>query len=81
MVVPSSKSAQAVFTFMNHWINFLWPLVMTNVRDMQALPVALSGFTDMHGVKWPRLMAGAVIIRLPMIAVFLGRQRWFISGI
>ena len=84
VAVPLSKPALAtlaVFTFMNNWRNFLWPLVMTNARDMQTLPIGLAGFMDMHGAEWPQLMAGAVIMLLPMIAVFLLCQRWFISGI
>ena len=66
---------------MNNWRNFLWPLVMTNAREMQTLPVGLATFMDMYGAEWSQMMAGAVMMLVPMIIVFLFCQRWFISGI
>ncbi|MAE62762.1 MAG: sugar ABC transporter permease [Phycisphaeraceae bacterium] len=84
VIVPLSKPALAtlaVFTFMNNWRNFLWPLVMTNAREMQTLPVGLATFMDMYGAEWSQMMAGAVMMLVPMIIVFLFCQRWFISGI
>ena len=84
VIVPLSKPALAtlaIFTFMNNWRNFMWPLIMTNRSEMKTLPVGLSTFMDMHGANWPLLMAGATMMIVPMILVFLVCQKWFISGI
>ena len=84
VIVPLSKPALAtlaIFTFMNNWRSFLWPLIMTNSTPLYTLPVGLSSFMDMHGADWPLLMAGANMMLVPMIIVFLFCQKWFISGI
>ena len=48
---------------------------------MITAPVALSQFQELHGVQWTLLMAGSVIMLIPMLAVFVLGQRFFVSGI
>lgn len=85
IVLPLSKpamSALGIFTFMGAWNNFLWPLVMVKSEEMKTLPLAVASLAQGHYVmSWPILMAGACIIIIPVILVFLLFQRQFIQGI
>ena len=84
VILPLSKpglSALAILTFMGSWRSFMWPLIVTHTRDMFTLPVALASFQEMYGVRWTLLMAGSVIMILPMLLVFIIGQKYFIEGI
>jgi len=84
VILPLSKpglSALAILTFMGSWRSFMWPLIVTHTRDMFTLPVALASFQEMYGVRWTLLMAGSVIMILPMLLVFIVGQKYFIEGI
>jgi multiple sugar transport system permease protein len=84
VILPLAKPALAaltILTFMGSWRSFMWPVIVTHSREMATLPVALTQFTEMFSVKWNLLMAGSVIMVLPMILVFVIGQRFFIEGI
>ena len=84
IILPTSKPALATlatFTFIGSWRNFIWPLIMTNSPQMKTLPVGLAGFMGMYDTDWPLMMAGAVMMIVPMIIVFVLCQRWFVRGI
>lgn len=84
VVLPLSKPAVAaltILTFMGVWREFMWPLIITNTPDMHTLAVALAGFSDRYGIKWQLMMAGSVIMVLPMLVVFIFGQRYFVEGI
>ncbi|NOY80256.1 MAG: carbohydrate ABC transporter permease [Kiritimatiellaeota bacterium] len=84
VILPLSKpglSALAILTFMGSWRSFMWPLIVTHKPEMFTLPVALASFQEMYGVQWTLLMAGSVIMILPMLLVFIVGQRYFIEGI
>jgi len=84
VILPLSKpalSALAILTFMGSWRSFMWPLIVTHYQEMYTLPVALTAFQEMHTVQWTLLMAGSVIMILPMLVVFIVGQRFFIEGI
>ena len=74
-------AALAIFTFLNSWNDFLWPLVITTSLEMRTLPVGLSAFQGQYNVQWHLLMAGAVIALLPVLLVYVLAQRWFVQGI
>lgn len=74
-------AALAIFTFLNSWNDFLWPLIITDSLNMRTLPVGLSAFQGQYGVRWNLLMAGSVIAMLPVIMVYMIGQRYFIRGI
>ena len=84
VVVPLSKpalGALAIFTFLGRWRAFLWPLIMTDSDSMMVLPVGLAKLSDLYVNDYGLICAGSVLMLLPMIAVFVFFQRWFISGI
>ena len=82
--VPLAKpalGALAIFTFLGRWRAFLWPLIMTDSDSMMVLPVGLAKLSDLYVNDYGLICAGSVLMLVPMIAVFVFFQRWFISGI
>ena len=84
IVLPLSKPALATlttFTFMGTWMNFMWPLVALNSHEKFTLPVGLAYFQSLHSTNWPLLMAGSVMMILPILLLFIFNQRYFVEGI
>lgn len=84
LILPLSKPAivtVAIFTFIAQWNDFLWPLVVATDADMYTVQVGLSYFTSEHGIDWPMLMSGAVIVTVPVLAIYFGLQRYFVGGL
>ena len=71
----------AVFTFLGSWNDFLWPLIVLSDDRLQTLPVALANLAGEHVQDTELMMAGAVITVLPVMAVFLVLQRYYIQGV
>ncbi|HEY3107780.1 MAG TPA: carbohydrate ABC transporter permease [Chloroflexota bacterium] len=71
----------AVFSFLNTWNDFLWPLVMTTSKDMRVLSVGLAQLQNEYFTLWTLLMSGAVLATLPTLIVFLLAQKYFVQGI
>lgn len=69
------------FTFLGGWNDFLWPLIVLTDQSMYTLPVALAALSREHGQDNELMMAGAVLTVLPVLALFLALQRYYIRGI
>jgi multiple sugar transport system permease protein len=75
-------AALGILTFLASWNNFLWPLVVAQTEDKYTLPVALALYSvGENDTRYGLLMAGAVIVVLPVILLFLALQRHFVQGI
>jgi multiple sugar transport system permease protein len=71
----------AVFQIGAAWNSFLWPLLITRDDSLRPIQVGLAIFSqDPLNVQWAYLMAGASLAVLPMIALFIAAQRYFIEG-
>ena len=84
LVLPLSKPVLAivsVFTFMNSWNSFLWPLLMIKNQDNLVLTVGLSAMQGRWGTRWPELMAGTLMSILPILVLLILFQRYFEEGI
>jgi len=72
----------AILTFLGSWNNFIWPLVVAQTEDRYTLPVALALYSvGQNATQYGVLLAGAVVVVLPVIAIFLALQRYFVQGI
>lgn len=71
----------AVFSFLNSWNDFLWPLVMTTSSSMRVIGVGLAQLQNEYFTLWTLLMAGSVLALLPTLVVFLIAQKYFVQGI
>jgi len=84
IILPLSKPALATlttFTFMGSWLNFMWPLIVLNTHNKFTLPVGLAYFQSLHFTDWTQLMAGSLMMILPILIVFIFTQRYFVEGI
>ncbi|MFC5289954.1 carbohydrate ABC transporter permease [Actinokineospora guangxiensis] len=71
-----------ILTFLGSWNSFLWPLVVAQQEAQYTLPVALALYsTGQNSIQYGLLLAGATIVVLPVLVVFLAFQRRFIEGI
>ena len=85
IVMPLAKPALAtlaILTFLGSWNNFLWPLVVATTEDKYTLPVALALYsTGQNQTDYGLLLAGAVVVVVPVLIVFLLLQRYFVQGV
>ena len=70
-----------IFTFLGIWGSFLWPLVVTNQEALRTLPLGLLSFQGQYGTEWNLMMAGALLMLIPIVILFLTGQRFFIAGL
>ncbi|MCT2583180.1 carbohydrate ABC transporter permease [Actinophytocola gossypii] len=85
VVLPLCKPALAtlgILTFLASWNNFLWPLVAASTEDKYTLPVALALYAiGQNRTDYDLLLAGSVVVVLPVLVVFVLLQRHFVRGI
>ncbi len=85
VVMPMCGPAAAtlgILTFLTSWNNFLWPLVVAQNEERYTLPVALALYSvGQNATKYGLLLAGAVVVVIPVIAIFLVLQRHIMQGI
>ena len=84
IILPLSKPALAtlgIFTFTAAWNEFLWPLLITSQDSMRTLQLGLQVFQTQYATRWDLLMAGTVVVTIPVLILFLLGQRYFTRGI
>jgi len=83
IVLPLSKPGLAVlgiYTFMEQWRDFLWPLIVAQKDALKTLPVGLSVFHTEFRTDYGVQMAAVLLSIVPFLIVFLFFQRYFIKG-
>lgn len=71
-----------ILSFLGSWNNFLWPLVAAQSEQKYTLPVALSLYsTGQDATNYGLLLAGSVIVIIPIVALFLLLQRYFVESV
>ncbi len=84
VVFPLTKSAVAtvgIFTLMNSWNDFIYPLVYLNSSEKYTLPLAIAMFQQAYGMtEWTVWMAAATVSVLPLLIAFLFAQKQFIDS-
>jgi multiple sugar transport system permease protein len=84
VVLPNAKPVLAtltVITFLWSWNDFLWPLIAVSSPNQMTLQLGLASFQGAHQTNWPLLMAGTLLSQVPMLAVFLFAQRYFVRSL
>lgn len=80
-MVKSSMVAVTLFSFISHWNDYFWPFVMTNVDKIRPLTVAIAQLRDSEaGNQWQVIMAGNVILVLPILLVYIFLHKKIING-
>ena len=84
ILVPNAKpvmGTMALFSFLWVWNDFLWPLVVIKEDRLNTLQLGLSAFNQEVGTAWAEMMAGSVMVTIPVIFLFLFLQRFLNQGI
>ena len=84
IILPLSKPALAtvgIFSFIYTWRDFQGPLIYLNSPGKQTLELGLQTYRSLNNEQWNLMMAGAVLVMIPLILLFLVGQRWFVKGI
>lgn len=82
--IPLAKpvlATLALFTFMNHWNEFLLPVIYLTDQDKMTLTVGLSSFRQQYSTLYHYLMAGTLLSIIPIFVLFVLLQQYFVSGI
>jgi len=71
----------ALFSFMTAWSEYLVAAVLIQNTDLFTLPLGLKSFQSNMEVAWGLYAAGAVIVSVPVVLLFMFLSRWLISGL
>ena len=80
MSVPA-LAAFAVITVQAAWNDFLYPLVVSSSPDTRVVTIGIALLQGERRTPWNLLMMGSFLATVPMMALFLMLQRYFIAGI
>ncbi|GAA1758903.1 carbohydrate ABC transporter permease [Agromyces humatus] len=83
LVRPALLTA-VLLTFIGPWNEFLWPFLITKEAALQPLAVSLANFISNVAAStsnpFGAMMAGAVVLAAPAVALFIIFQRYFVSN-
>ncbi|KRF01210.1 sugar ABC transporter permease [Frateuria sp. Soil773] len=71
----------AIFTFLAAWNDFLWPLIVLTGQEHYTLPIGLASLAREHWQDSELMMAGSVVTVVPVLALFLALQRYYLEGL
>ncbi|MBN9239539.1 MAG: sugar ABC transporter permease [Micrococcales bacterium 70-64] len=78
--VPGIVSV-GVYTFMIAWNEYLFALTLTKTNDMRTVPIGIQLLMGQHSYEWNEMMAMSILGSIPVLALFLFFQRYFIGGL
>ena len=84
LVLPLSRGGMAtilVFSALNAWNGFLFPLVLTQSKSVSVFTLGLYSFSSTSGVDAPAICAAVVLSIIPILLVYLFARRWLIRGL
>lgn len=83
ILLPLTKSAigaMAVYTFINAWNMYMWPLLVTGTDRMRTVQIGIGMLDSVDSQSISMMVAGVVMIIVPSISVFIAGQRQLIRG-
>lgn len=84
IVLPLALPALAItslFSFMTAWSEYLVAAVLIQDQDLFTLPMGLKLFSSNMEVAWGLYSAGAIIVSIPVVVLFMSLSRWLVSGL
>ncbi|MCY3779065.1 MAG: carbohydrate ABC transporter permease [Chloroflexi bacterium] len=86
IILPLTKPALAtlaIFTFVNTWNSFQWPLIVLGKPKVKTLPLLLASFQNQSGMRtpWHLIMAAATFVVIPVLIAFVVGQKYYVRGI
>jgi len=72
-----------IMSFLFSWNNLIWPLVVAQSDGTYTLPVGLAATSQAanHSTDYGLILAGAVVVMLPVLVLFLFLQKYFVQGL
>ncbi len=80
-LIKPALTAVAIFLFLNHWNDFLGPLIYLTSPEKYTISLGLASFKGLYTTQWHYLMAASTATILPVLVIFFLAQRYFIQGI
>ena len=80
-LIKPALSSLFIFSFLQNWNSFLYPMLFLNSQEKFTLPLMLNTFKGLYFTDWPVLMAACSIVILPVVLVYLSAQKYIIEGI
>jgi xylobiose transport system permease protein len=84
LVLPLGRPAMvttAIFSGLNAWNGYLFPLVLTQSVDNRVLPLGLSVLQGQYGTDVPGMMAAVVLSTVPVAALYVFGRRFLLRGL
>lgn len=81
MSVPIATTV-LLLSFVSHWNAYQWPLIVTNTQSMRILPLGIQALRNLSSdiPTWNIAMAGAMMVVLPILVLFIIGQKKFFEG-
>jgi putative chitobiose transport system permease protein len=83
VMLPAARAdliTLAMFVFIGTWSDFLWPLVILDDPKLYTLPLGLQQLASSFSLDWRLVAAGSVVSILPVLAIFIGLQRYILPS-
>lgn len=84
LMLPMSKAAvstSVLFSFVNHWNDYFWPMVVTSVDKIRPLTVVVASLKDNESVtEWNVIFAGNMFLVAPIIIVYIFCSKYIIRA-
>ncbi|MGG7212544.1 carbohydrate ABC transporter permease [Clostridium nigeriense] len=84
ILIPLAKPAlftMGILSFINGWNSFLWPILVTNSKEMRLLSNGLSSFATESGTNVQLQMAASTIAIVPILILYLIFRKQIIRGV
>lgn len=84
IILPLARPALVVtglFSFMTAWNEFILAATFMGDERSFTLPVVLQSYVGDFGTEWGRFAAGAILVSLPVMALFFALQRYLVEGL
>ena len=82
LALPSIRPALATVVLLDvlaHWGDFLWPLMISTREETRTVQLSLAGLFTAPPIQWGQILACAVLVTLPVIALFRWFQRYIVT--
>ncbi|WP_198683975.1 carbohydrate ABC transporter permease [Brachybacterium sp. YJGR34] len=84
VIVPLLRAPIAVvfvFSFIEYWGSFLWPLIIVNDASMATVPIGLQMFSGERGTDWGPMMAAVTLVVIPSLVIVVLLQKQLRQGV
>ena len=84
VILPLSRpiiASLAILFFLANWNSFLWPLTVTNSKDLWVVQVGIASFRSQYASSWQYIMAASTIVAAPVLLIFIVFQKQIMESI